>query len=298
MIQEAHIGVGISGNEGTQAVQSSDYAIAQFSYLKRLLLVHGRRNYERIAFVILYSFYKNVTCVWTLFLYTLYNNVTGTSAYMQLFTGAFNVVWTFLPILWFGVTDYDLKDVSVVDTPDGQRVYKRGIMRMEFNFVQFTKYVVLAIIHGSISFFICMFTYSTSIVQANGYPEEYYTFTSSGYVVLIIFLNAKIALQLRAWNWVTAFVLAISVLPLPFFFIPVYSQFKARDYYGVVNHLLGGQAVFWLLMLLVPIAVLYIDYTVMSAQRMFFPLGSMILQERALHQPARESGGPDGTALT
>ena len=46
------------------------------------------------------------------------------------------------------VTDYDLKDVSVVDTPDGQRVYKRGIMRMEFNFVQFTKYVVLAIIHG------------------------------------------------------------------------------------------------------------------------------------------------------
>ena len=41
-IQEAHIGVGISGKEGRQAVNSSDFAIAQFRFLKRLMLVHGR----------------------------------------------------------------------------------------------------------------------------------------------------------------------------------------------------------------------------------------------------------------
>jgi P-type E1-E2 ATPase len=39
MIQAAHIGVGISGFEGLQAVMASDFAIAQFQYLKRLLLV-------------------------------------------------------------------------------------------------------------------------------------------------------------------------------------------------------------------------------------------------------------------
>ncbi len=49
MIQTAHIGVGISGQEGVQAVNSSDYAIAQFKFLKPLLLVHGRYNYIRIA---------------------------------------------------------------------------------------------------------------------------------------------------------------------------------------------------------------------------------------------------------
>jgi phospholipid-transporting ATPase len=54
MIQEAHVGVGISGNEGMQAVRSADYAIAQFRFLQRLLLVHGRWNYKRIALVILY----------------------------------------------------------------------------------------------------------------------------------------------------------------------------------------------------------------------------------------------------
>ena len=34
MIQAAHVGVGISGNEGMQAVRSADYAIAQFRFLQ------------------------------------------------------------------------------------------------------------------------------------------------------------------------------------------------------------------------------------------------------------------------
>ena len=47
MIQAAHVGVGISGEEGLQAANSSDYAIAQFRFLKRLLLVHGHWSYHR-----------------------------------------------------------------------------------------------------------------------------------------------------------------------------------------------------------------------------------------------------------
>lgn len=49
MLQEADIGVGISGVEGMQAVMSSDIAIAQFRYLERLLLVHGHWCYSRIT---------------------------------------------------------------------------------------------------------------------------------------------------------------------------------------------------------------------------------------------------------
>ncbi|XP_042443395.1 probable phospholipid-transporting ATPase 8 isoform X3 [Zingiber officinale] len=49
MLQEADIGVGISGVEGMQAVMSSDFAIAQFRFLERLLLVHGHWCYRRIS---------------------------------------------------------------------------------------------------------------------------------------------------------------------------------------------------------------------------------------------------------
>ena len=73
MIQEAHIGIGIFGKEGTQAAMSSDYAIAQFKYLRHLLLVHGRWSYKRTAKLVLYSFYKNVTLSLCLFWYMLFS---------------------------------------------------------------------------------------------------------------------------------------------------------------------------------------------------------------------------------
>ena len=49
MIQAAHVGVGISGQEGMQAVMASDFAIAQFRFLTDLLLVHGRWSYMRLC---------------------------------------------------------------------------------------------------------------------------------------------------------------------------------------------------------------------------------------------------------
>ena len=49
MIQAAHVGVGISGLEGMQAVMASDFAIAQFRFLTDLLLVHGRWSYIRLC---------------------------------------------------------------------------------------------------------------------------------------------------------------------------------------------------------------------------------------------------------
>ena len=60
MILEAHIGVGLYGNEGMRAVQSGDFALGEFRFLWRLLLVHGRWCYLRNAELILYFFYKNL----------------------------------------------------------------------------------------------------------------------------------------------------------------------------------------------------------------------------------------------
>ncbi len=59
MIQTADVGVGISGQEGMQAVMASDFAISKFRFLERLLLVHGHWNYDRLARMVLYFFYKN-----------------------------------------------------------------------------------------------------------------------------------------------------------------------------------------------------------------------------------------------
>ena len=56
----ADVGVGISGLEGQQAVMASDFAIAQFRFLDRLLLHHGRLSYKRFARMVTFFFYKNI----------------------------------------------------------------------------------------------------------------------------------------------------------------------------------------------------------------------------------------------
>lgn len=70
MIQMADVGVGICGQEGRQAVMASDFAMGQFRFLKRLLLVHGHWNYQRMGYLVLYNFYRNAVFVLMLFWYT------------------------------------------------------------------------------------------------------------------------------------------------------------------------------------------------------------------------------------
>jgi phospholipid-translocating ATPase len=57
--QMADVGVGVCGQEGSQAVMASDFSLAKFKILEQLLLVHGHWNYDRLSRMIIYFFYKN-----------------------------------------------------------------------------------------------------------------------------------------------------------------------------------------------------------------------------------------------
>jgi phospholipid-translocating P-type ATPase (flippase) len=77
MLKVANIGVGIIGKEGLQAVNASDYSIAQFSFLKRLLLVHGRWNYRRVSKIVLLQMYMLVALQFGQLWYFFFNGSTG-----------------------------------------------------------------------------------------------------------------------------------------------------------------------------------------------------------------------------
>jgi phospholipid-transporting ATPase len=125
MIQAAHVGIGISGVEGLQAARSADFAISQFRYLKKLLLVHGAWSYQRLSKMIFYYFYKNVALYLTQFWvnsmnviicvlsnfspdilqYAFYNGFSGSTLYESWTMSCFNVIFTFLPPLAIGIFD-------------------------------------------------------------------------------------------------------------------------------------------------------------------------------------------------
>jgi len=105
MIKEAQIGVGISGEEGTQAVLASDFSIAQFKYLERLLLVHGRWSYYRMCRFLDYFFYKNFAFTLMHFWFAFICGFSATNAYDQWMITMYNVFYTSFPPLCIGLLD-------------------------------------------------------------------------------------------------------------------------------------------------------------------------------------------------
>lgn len=129
MIQEADVGVGITGMEGRQAAMSSDYAIGQFRYLQRLVLVHGRWSYRRLAETICNFFYKNMVWTFAIFWYQIYCSFDMTYIFDYTYILMFNLFFTSLPVGLMGVFDQDVSDRVSLAVP---QLYRRGIERQEW----------------------------------------------------------------------------------------------------------------------------------------------------------------------
>uniref|UniRef100_A0A0A0LVP6 Phospholipid-transporting ATPase n=1 Tax=Cucumis sativus TaxID=3659 RepID=A0A0A0LVP6_CUCSA len=153
MIQEADIGIGISGVEGMQAVMSSDIAIAQFRYLERLLLVHGHWCYRRISSMICYFFYKNIVFGFTLFFFEMYASFSGQTVYNDWFLSLYNVFFTSLPVIALGVFD---QDVSSRYCLKFSLLYQEGVQNVLFSWVRIFGWVFNGLLSSVIIFFFCV----------------------------------------------------------------------------------------------------------------------------------------------
>ncbi|CAN6248203.1 unnamed protein product [Urochloa humidicola] len=116
MIQEANIGVGISGREGLQAARAADYSIGKFKFLKRLILIHGRYSYNRTAFISQYSFYKSLLICFIQILFAFLSGLSGTSLFNSISLMAYNVFYTSLPVMTI-IFDKDISETTVLQYP-------------------------------------------------------------------------------------------------------------------------------------------------------------------------------------
>uniref|UniRef100_A0A453BTP9 Phospholipid-transporting ATPase n=1 Tax=Aegilops tauschii subsp. strangulata TaxID=200361 RepID=A0A453BTP9_AEGTS len=116
MIQEANVGVGISGREGLQAARAADYSIGKFKFLRRLILVHGRYSYNRTAFISQYSFYKSLLICFIQILFSFSSGLSGTSIFNSISLMAYNVFYTSLPVMTI-IFDKDISEATVLRYP-------------------------------------------------------------------------------------------------------------------------------------------------------------------------------------
>lgn len=151
MIMEAHIGVGIRGKEGTQAVRSADYAISQFRFLERILIVHGRNGYKRVSTMICYYFYKNVVLVFTELHFAYYNGFSGQIFFADWLPTLYNAFFTSWQCLFALMYERDVDDKTSLKFPI---LYRAGQMGLYFSLKIFWKWIALAVFHGALTFYI------------------------------------------------------------------------------------------------------------------------------------------------
>lgn len=196
MLQEAQVGVGISGREGRQAVNSADFAISQFRYLARLMLVHGRWNYRRACKFVIYSFWKNAVLVLLMFYYTFVSGYAGQSLFEDMVRASYNFVLA-APIITTGVFDQDVTEEQAMADP---RLYVSGREGLDLNATKLIEMLLSAAVHSCVIGFVMLMVYhDMSILHAG----DYYTFGTTVFSVLLVSMNYRAAFVTRTWNWVT-----------------------------------------------------------------------------------------------
>uniref|UniRef100_A0A9J2PPK4 Phospholipid-transporting ATPase n=1 Tax=Ascaris lumbricoides TaxID=6252 RepID=A0A9J2PPK4_ASCLU len=126
MIQCADVGIGISGQEGMQAVMAADFAIARFRYLHKLLLVHGHWCYDRLAKTFLYFLYKNALFVFVIFWCQMFNGFSGGAPMDQIYMMTYPIIFTSVQPLIFGIYDQVAHRKILYEKPKLYTVGRKG----------------------------------------------------------------------------------------------------------------------------------------------------------------------------
>lgn len=202
MIKAAHIGVGISGQEGMQAVLSSDFSFAQFRYLQRLLLVHGRWSYLRMCKFLNYFFYKNFTFTFVHFWYAFFCGFSAQTVYDEWFITLYNMVYTALPVLGLSLFDQDVDDRWSFQHP---QLYAPGQLNQYFNKKAFV-YCMLHSCYSSLILFFIPWAAIHDTVRDDGKDiADYQSFALLAQTCLLVVVSAQLCLDMYYWTAVNQF---------------------------------------------------------------------------------------------
>ncbi|XP_068449058.1 phospholipid-transporting ATPase VA [Clinocottus analis] len=264
MIQVADVGVGISGQEGMQAVMASDFALPRFRYLQKLLLVHGHWSYSRLANMILFFFYKNAMFVLLVFWYQFYCGFSGSAMIDQWYLIFFNLVFSAFPQLVTGTLD---KDVSAETLQQLPQLYAGGQNSEEYKPYMFWMNMLDAFYQSLVCFFIPYFVYADSDMDVFSWGTPITTLA-----LLTILLH--LAIETKTWTWMNW--LSVSFSVSLFFVVSLCynascpSCFSPSGSSWSVQRLLQDP-VFYLLGVLTPAAALLPRYFYRACQGSLFP---------------------------
>ncbi|XP_071910255.1 phospholipid-transporting ATPase 1-like isoform X1 [Coffea arabica] len=267
MIQMADVGVGICGQEGRQAVMASDFAMGQFRFLKRLLLVHGHWNYQRIGFLVLYNFYRNAVFVLMLFWYILCTAFSTTSALTDWSSVFYSVIYTSVPTIVVGILDKDLSCKTLLQYP---KLYAAGHRQESYNMRLFWLTMIDTLWQSLVLFYVPLFTYKDSSV-------DIWSMGSLWTVAVVILVNIHLAMDVQRWVIYTHLSVWGSIL-ITYGCVLVLDSIPTFANYGTIYHL-AKSPMYWLSILLITVLGLLPRFVLKVIYQTFWPSDIMIARE-------------------
>lgn len=289
MIQCADVGVGLSGQEGMQAVMASDFAMARFRFLANLLLVHGHWCYQRLAQTILYFFYKNAMFVFTIFWYQIFNGFSSQVPIDPIYLMVYNLVFTSVPALLYGCLEQDASADILLDVP---QFYDQGRLGKKYRWYSFWLNMLDAVWQSAVVYWLCHFSYVDT-------DCDMWTF---GVVLCaqLLFVNTfHLALLLQYWTWPIFISMVLSVVSF-FVCALLYNGFVTADWTWTnvkdtpvyTAQVAMIEPVFWLVLLLSIVLCLMPRFILIAVTNSIRP--SRVLKRRQLanavdHKPRQFS---------
>ena len=278
MIMEAHIGVGIYGEEGLRAVQNSDYAIGEFRFLHELLLFHGRTNYIRNAQCILYFFYKNFVFTFLQFVYGFYCNFTGQTIIDDWFITLFNLLFTSLPLGARALLDHDVKpndgDIIYLMLPF---LYAENRDNPQFTMRSFFLTLLRGTIHSLINFFFVVYMLDEP-VNSNGKMGGLWFISVNLFTNILIIVSVELLIFTKYHTWINFVIILVITFVAYIIFIVIVHNLSLFNSVGTMG-VAFSSARLWLNILLVGGTCGLIDLFLLGVEFVFFPSLSTKMQE-------------------
>jgi phospholipid-translocating ATPase len=250
MIKEAHVGIGIFGEEGWQAAGSADYAITKFKDLYRLLFIHGRWNYMRITFFITFFMYKNYAFTFLQFWMASLSSWSAISVLDSVCLLAFNSVFMTAPLFAAGLFDMDVHPdadrpskgtlahpPSVTDenwyVQVVPKLYGPGQRNELFRAKRVFSWLILGLVHSVVIFFGVFGSwafFASPAIQADGFNSSFPMLQQSLYTTLLMMLSLFHAVFIQKWTWIYLLFNIVFNVTLYIAFVAVYDKLSNAPY--------------------------------------------------------------------
>ncbi|ALC48588.1 CG9981 [Drosophila busckii] len=285
MIQEAHIGIGIMGREGKQAARSADYAIANFGMLRRLLLVHGHYNSERLAFLVLFYCYKNIIITGCMALFQLYDLYSATSVYNELFLWLFDIIYISFSFTYLAMSEKHYSEDRLLSQP---YLYQRIAHNKLSSWRTFSLWIFIGALQTFIIFYFAYaLLYDNNIIFDHGQPADFSTFGTMLITVLVIVGNLKLLLVSHYMSYLN---IAFIIFSIVAFMLStyLYNLFSSNSLYHVFNKFLSSPPI-WLYIVICTVSCLLPDFLLKAVNDMFLEVPVKQNKENDVRQASKKS---------